>query len=88
MHNFDYFMGLIVPTVNFLIFIALAVYLFKNPLRQMASKRLDDYKTAFSAANEAKLAAETKHNELKSQIDQLEKTSKSRGRSRCKAYYC
>ena len=54
MQNFDYFMGLIVPAVNFSIFLTLAIYLFKKPLRQMSKKRLDDYQVAFNTANEAK----------------------------------
>ena len=72
MEGVDLFMGLIAPVVNFLIFMFLAVKLFKKPILGMIAARKEAYEGMVAEASKAKQEAEEKQKELDSRIASLD----------------
>ena len=65
MEHVDPWMGIIFPYANFAIFMVAAVYFFKNPLKNAAQKRKEEFEKLAAEAQAARAAAEQKLAELK-----------------------
>ncbi len=76
MENFNWLQGFIVPYINFLLFIVLAVIFFRKPLANMAKKRREDFKNNLKLASEAKEAADKKLAEINQRLSQLDQEIK------------
>ena len=72
MEHLDLFKGVFLPYANFFIFMALAIYFFRKPLRLMAEKRRAKFDAALKQAQEAKEIAEAKNRELSLRLAKLD----------------
>jgi len=70
--HLDLFKGVFLPYANFFIFMALAIYFFRKPLRAMAEKRRAQFDAALKQAQEAKDLAEAKNRELTARLAKLD----------------
>jgi len=72
LEHLDLFKGVFLPYANFIIFMALAIYFFRKPVRAMAEKRRAKFDAALKQAQEAKDLAEAKNRELTARLAKLD----------------
>lgn len=81
-HEIDMLMGVILPYANFFIFVGLAVYFFRKPAKEAATKKrheftrvMDEAKKSFDEANEKLKVLQTRQANLKTEIEEYIRTS-------------
>ena len=72
MEHLDLFKGVFLPYANFFIFLALAIFYMRKPLKAMAEKRRAKFDAALKLAQEAKDIAESKNRELSARLAKLD----------------
>lgn len=70
--HIDPLMGIILPYVNFAIFIALLIYFARRPAASAARKRREDFESLMAEATKAKEAAELRLKQLTEKQAQLD----------------
>ena len=71
-HHVDPLMGIILPYVNFAVFVALLIYFARKPAVAAARKRRDDFESLMAEATKAREAAETRLQALTEKQAQLD----------------
>lgn len=71
-HHFDFLNAVLIPYINFFLFLGLFVFLFRKPLAQMVRGRRDDFDRSLAAASSAKQQAEKVYAETKARFDRLD----------------
>ncbi len=72
MEHFDWVTGAVFPYINFLIFLAAAIFFFRKPMQTMAAQRRADLDALVAAAKKAKDEAEKQHAELQQRMRGLD----------------
>lgn len=72
MENVDPFMGILVPYINFAIFIGAAIYFFRKPARAAAEKKREQFELERAEAQKAKLDAEQALFQLESRLGSIQ----------------
>lgn len=72
MEGVEILSGVIFPYINLIIYIAVAIFLFRKPLANMAKKRRDDFLKVKAEAEAAKLEAEQKLKEVNARLSNLD----------------
>ena len=72
MEHVDPLMGIILPYVNFFIFLGLGIYFFRKPARSAALKKHQEFQEAMNAATAAKDEADRRLAELEKRHQQLD----------------
>jgi F-type H+-transporting ATPase subunit b len=72
MENINTLTGIILPYLNFALFVAMCVYFFRKPLREMATKRRADFESMLRDATKAKQEALEKNRELTERLRKLD----------------
>lgn len=71
-HQFDPVMGQYLPTANFLVFVLLAYFFLRNPVRKAMKSRRENYLKLFSDAQKLKAEAEIQAKEIAERYGRLE----------------
>lgn len=71
-HHLDIFNSVVIPYVNFAIFLAVFIFFFRKPLAAMALGRRTKYLDASKEAAKALEEAQRKFTEIKTKFDSLE----------------
>ena len=74
MEHFDLFKSVVLPYTNFLVFVFLAWWLFRKPVKEALKKQHEEYYHSIHAANEALKIAEKSQIEIQSRLDSLDKS--------------
>ncbi|MBQ49994.1 MAG: hypothetical protein CMP10_21620 [Zetaproteobacteria bacterium] len=72
MENFDWYMGAIVPYVNFVVFLVAGYFLFRKPVRSLFSGQRESFEQMLKEAAAAKEAAALENKKLKDQLGRLD----------------
>lgn len=72
MEHINTLTGIVLPYVNFALFIAMCIFFFHKPLREMAEKRRSDFESLLREATKAKQEALEKNRELTERLRKLD----------------
>jgi F0F1-type ATP synthase membrane subunit b/b' len=75
-HHFDILNSVLIPYINFFIFVGLFVFFFRKPLAALVRGRRHDFEKSLAAASSAKDHAEKVYNETKARFDRLDEELK------------
>ncbi len=72
MENFDFLQSFLFPYINLAIFLFLAIYFGRKPVKAALANRRESYLALLEKANKAKEEAESKHRELDARLKGLD----------------
>ena len=71
MEHFDLFKSVVLPYINFFLFLVMAWWLFRKPLREALRKQHEEYYQSIHAAREAWKNAENSQREIQQRLDSM-----------------
>ena len=74
MEHFDLFKSVVLPYTNFLVFLLMAWWLFRKPIKEALNKQHEEYYHSIHTANEAWKSAEKSQKEIQQKLEYMEKS--------------